>query len=162
MTRHACLLLAAVLSLAAAGIAAEDWPLFRGNPLQTGVTAQNLPDKLEVLWTFETKDSVEATAAIAGGTVYVGSMDENLYALDLADGKPKWQYKAGPVKAPVSVHEGAVYVGNTDGVFHRVDAAKGTKDWTFKTDGEISSGANFTGDSVLFGSGDENLYRLSL
>src|SRR5262245_18718715 len=32
-----------------------DWPLFRGHALQTGVTAARLPDRLEVLWKFETK-----------------------------------------------------------------------------------------------------------
>jgi outer membrane protein assembly factor BamB len=165
MTRHpvrwsvgAALLLGATLSLSAAG----DWPLFRGNPLQTGVATEKLPDQFEVLWKFEAKDAIEGTAAIAGGTVYVGSMDENLYALDLADGRMKWKYKAGPIKAPVSAHGGDVYVGDVDGVFHRIDAARGEKVWTCKTDGEISSGANFAGDSVLFGSGDENLYRLSL
>jgi outer membrane protein assembly factor BamB len=162
MTRCLAAALGAALLLTATLPAADDWPLFRGNPLQTGVTAQKLPDRLEVLWKFDAKDAIEGTAAIVGGTVYVGSLDEHLYALDLADGRPKWTYKAGPIKAPVSVHDGAVYVGDSDGMFHRVDAAKGTKDWTYKTDGEISSGANFTGDSVLFGSGDENLYRLSL
>jgi outer membrane protein assembly factor BamB len=152
-----CLCVSVVNSLAA-----DDWPLFRGNSLQTGVTEQKLPDRLDVRWTFETKDAIEGTAAIVGDTVYVGSTDENLYALNLADGKPKWQYKCAPIKAPASCHDGSVFVGDEDGTFHRVDAARGTRQWTYKTDGEISSGANFAGDTVLFGSGDENLYRLSL
>jgi outer membrane protein assembly factor BamB len=153
---------AALLGVVVSLPAAEDWPLFRGNPLQTGVTAQKLPDKLEILWKFETKDTIEGTAAIANGTVYVGSLDENLYALDLKSGQQKWKYKAAPIKAPASFHDGSVYVGDVDGVFHRVDAAKGEKIWTFKTDGEISSGANFSGTSVLFGSADQNLYRVSI
>jgi outer membrane protein assembly factor BamB len=156
------LLLGAGLSRPAPAPKSEDWPLFRGNSLQTGVTAQKLPEKLEVLWTFETKDSVEGTAAVVGDTVYVGSMDKNLYALSLADGKPKWKYEAGPIKAPASYHDGSVYVGDADGVFHRVDAARGEKVWTYRSGGEITSGANFDGDGVLFGAGDENLYRLSL
>lgn len=138
-----------------------DWPLFRDNPLQTGVATSSLPDTLEIRWKFETKDAIEGTAAIAGDMVYVGSYDGNLYALDLATGRQKWAYHAVPIKAPVSVHAGAVYVGDADGDFHCVDAASGKKRWVFKTDSEIASGANFTRDHVLFGSGDENLYCLT-
>ena len=140
----------------------DDCPLFRGNAQQTGVSANSLPRELEVRWTFKTKDSVESTAAIVGNTVYVGSNDEHLYALDLDTGKEKWNYKTAPFKAPVSVQKRLVYVGDSDGIFHCVDAATGKPKWTFKTDSDISSGANFTGDKVLFGSGDENLYCLSL
>ena len=66
-----------------------DWPLFRGNPLQTGVASSALPADLVVRWKFKTKDSIEAAAAIVNGVVYAGSFDEHLYALDLATGKEK-------------------------------------------------------------------------
>jgi outer membrane protein assembly factor BamB len=139
----------------------RDWRVFRGNAEQTGVVAATLPDKLEVLWKFSTKDSIEGAAAVTEGVVYVGSFDEYLYALDLASGKEKWKYKAGPIKASPAMHGGMVYVGNVDGMFHCVDAAKGEKRWTFETDGEITSGANFAGDLILFGSHDETLYCLT-
>ena len=45
------------------------------------------------------KDAIEGTAAIVGDTVYFGSFDQYLYAVSLADGKEKWKYKAGPIKA---------------------------------------------------------------
>jgi outer membrane protein assembly factor BamB len=135
------------------------WPLFRGNPLQTGVAAAPLPDKLEILWKFETGDAVEGAAAIADGVVYVGSLDGNLYALDLKTGEKKWSYKAAPIDAPASVHDGLVYIGDSDGFFHCVDAS-GKKKWTFESGADIKTGANFAGDLVLFGSSDEHLYCL--
>ncbi len=138
-----------------------DWPVFRGDALQNGVANSSLPDPLDIRWKFKAKDGIESTAAIVGGTVYIGSLDEHLYALDLATGKEKWKYKAGPIKAAASVREGAVYVGDSDGLFHCVDAATGKKRWTFETESEIVSGANFTGERVLFGSYDETLYCLS-
>src|SRR5437588_7011085 len=98
--------------------AARDWPTFRGNALQTGVAASSLPDQLDVRWKFKAKDSVEGTAAIVGGIVYIGSFDEHLYALDLATGQEKWNYKAGPIKAPVGVRGPDIYVGDADGIFH--------------------------------------------
>jgi glucose dehydrogenase len=140
---------------------APDWPVFRGNPLQTGVAASTLPEELVIRWKFKAKDSIENAATIVNGMVYVGSMDEHLYGVHLDTGKAKWEYKSGPIKAPPGVHDGAVYVGDLDGVFHCVDAATGTKRWKFDTGSEISSGVSFTSDSVLFGSGDETLYSLT-
>lgn len=150
-----------LLALVLPAVPAADWPLFRGNALQTGVAPAALPDQLEIRWQFKAKDSVEGTAAVVGDTVYVGSLDEHLYALDLATGKEKWKYKGGPFKAPVSVRDGAVYAGDMDGGFHCVDASTGQKRWVYKLEQEITSGANFQGDAVLFGCGDETLYCLS-
>jgi outer membrane protein assembly factor BamB len=42
-----------------------------------------------------------------------------------------------------------------------VEAATGKKRWTFDTGAEVTSSANFAGDTVLFGCSDENLYCLS-
>jgi outer membrane protein assembly factor BamB len=161
MLLHTLLLTWLVLALNPLSDRGDQWPIFRGNAHQTGVAVSGLPEHLEVRWTFKTKDAIESTAAIVNGTVYIGSNDENLYALDLATGKQKWAYKAGAMKAAVAYHDGAVYVGNLDGIFHCVDAATGQKRWTFETGADISSGANFTRDAVLFGSGDETLYCLS-
>jgi outer membrane protein assembly factor BamB len=138
-----------------------DWPLFRGNRLQTGVAESSLPDDLEVRWKFRTKGAIEGGAAIVKGIVYIGSQDENLYAIDLATGNQKWKYHAAPFRAAPSVRDGFVYVGDLDGMFHCVDAEKGTKRWTFETGAEINSGANFAKGAVLFGSGDETLYCLN-
>jgi outer membrane protein assembly factor BamB len=148
---------------------AEDWPLFRGNGLQTGVAASPLPENLEVRWKFKAKDGIEGAAAIVNGTVYVGSLDEHLYALHLATGQVKWTYqtdqakgaKLGPIRTAPSVSDGLVYVGDADGMFHCVEAATGNKRWTFDTGAEITSSANFAGDTVLFGCSDEQLYCLS-
>jgi outer membrane protein assembly factor BamB len=58
-----------------------------------------------------------------------------------------------------------VYVGDGSGSFFCLDAATGKKRWEFKTDpenpAEIPSGANFSGDRVLFGCADEKLYCLN-
>src|SRR5438132_209628 len=77
------------------------------------------------------------------------------------DGTEKWKFKAGAIKTPVSVRQGAVYVGNEDGIFHCVDAKTGKSRWTFDTSSEVTSGANFSGDAVIFGTGASTLYCLS-
>ena len=115
-----------LLALALAMQAPGDWPVFRGNPTQTGVADSKLPDKLEVLWKFEVKGAIEGTACIAHGMVYVGCQDEHVYAIKLSDGKPQWKYKAGaPIKVGTAYNAGLVYAGDEDGKFHCIDAKTG-------------------------------------
>jgi outer membrane protein assembly factor BamB len=97
-------LLAALLS------AADEWPQFRGNPQLTGVTAAALPATLKLLWTYEAGESIESSAAISGGTVYVGSQSADLIAIDLATGKAKWKYKVkeGIGESSPAVRDGVV------------------------------------------------------
>jgi outer membrane protein assembly factor BamB len=142
--------------------AESDWPLFRGDPLQTGVAHTTLPDKLDIRWKVDLKKGIESTAAIVKDTVYVGCFDEHLYAFDLATGKQKWKTRLGSIKAAPSYHEGMLFVGDEDGIFYCVDAATGTRLWYFETGGEITAGANFSGNNVLFGSHDSTLYCIAL
>lgn len=140
------------------------WPVFRGNDAQTGVSRGSLPESLEILWTFSAKDSIESAVAVDDGVVYLPSMDENLYALELATGKEKWRYKSekgGAFKAAPAIRDQAVYIGDDSGLFHCINRADGKNRWTFETGGEIASGANFAGDLILFGSYDETLYCLT-
>jgi outer membrane protein assembly factor BamB len=139
----------------------SDWPVFRGSFLPTGVASSPLPAELDVLWRFKADDGFEGTAAIVAGTVYIGGLDEHLYALDLKTGQEKWRYKVAAFRVAAAVRDGAVYIGDIDGFFHCVDAATGKALWKFETGTEITSGANFAGDTILFGCGDETLYCLS-
>src|SRR4051794_16779796 len=51
--------------LVAVLLVAADWPSFRGDPAQTGVAADPLPDVLAVRWTVKT-GSDPATASVEG------------------------------------------------------------------------------------------------
>ena len=139
----------------------EDWLSFRGNPQLTGVATGKLPAGLELLWAFETEDAIESTAAIAAGTVYVGSLDGYLYAINLENGELKWKYQAsGEIKSSPTVFSNVVYFGDGMGVFHAVDTETGEPRWTFETEAEIISSANVVQDRLLFGSYDQYLYCL--
>jgi outer membrane protein assembly factor BamB len=148
----------------APGVApADSWHFFRGSPQQCGVSASKLPDKLDTLWTFQAGEAFEGAVAVADGMVYAGSLDENLYALDLKTGKKQWSYKAGPIKAAPVVHGDELLVGDIDGTLHcigRTGKQQGKKQWEFSTGGEIG-GANYTDKVILVSSHDENLYCLS-
>ncbi|MCZ2342116.1 MAG: PQQ-binding-like beta-propeller repeat protein [Bacteroidales bacterium] len=142
-------------------VQAKDWPVFRGNPQMTGTTTAHLPDQLTERWTFTCKNGLEGAPAIVGDTVYLASLGEHLYALELATGREKWRIRLAPMKAAPAVANGRVFVGDIDGKFYCVDAKTGKKLWMFETGGEITSGANFHGDRVLVGSHDSTLYCLN-
>ena len=163
-TAHRCVpatFLILVLLLSIANATLGNWTSFRGNPQLTGVAASQLPDNPQLLWTFQAADMIEATAAIADGTVYVGALDGILYAIDAQTGQKQWTYQTNSsIKASPAIHDGVVYFGDGDGVFHAVDSNTHEMKWQFRTEGEIISSANFAGDRVLFGSYDGFLYCL--
>lgn len=44
-------------------------------------------------WRFRTDQKVDSPPAIAAGTVCIGSMDFNLYAIDAGDGTERWRFE---------------------------------------------------------------------
>lgn len=151
------LLLAALLCPT---VAVADWPMFRGDPLMTGVGTAKLPDQLVERWTFKTGDAIESAPAIVNGVVYVSSLDKHLYAIDLATGKQKWKTKLAHMRASPSVKGDRIYIGDLNGKFYCVNAADGKVVWSFEAEGEIDASANFHGNNVIFGSHDSKLYCL--
>jgi len=141
----------------------DDWPQFRGNPKLTGVSTSSLAKFLKLRWTFEAGESIESSAAIVGGVVYVGSQSGHLMAVSLSDGKEIWRYQAtefGIGESSPCVGIGLVYIGDLDGVLHAVHVETGRKAWTFRTESEIKSSPVVIGDRVLIGSYDSHLYCL--
>src|SRR5215468_7182661 len=69
--------------------------MFHGNLAHTGVYESPGPTQFHNLkWTFHTRGAIVASPAIVDGTVYIGSMDAHLYAIDQESGKEKWNFKS--------------------------------------------------------------------
>jgi outer membrane protein assembly factor BamB len=151
-----------LLLFSGAAVADDDWPMFRGGPSLTGAVPGTLPQALKPAWTFEAEEGFESSAAIYDGAAYVGSLDGNLYAVDLATGKLRWKYAAGEeIKSSPTVVAGMLYFGDESGTFHAVDASSGKRRWTFETGAGIISSANVAGSRLVFGSYDNSLYGLN-
>ena len=142
---------------------AENWSQFRGNHQLTGVSLGTVPNSLKQLWTYEAGDSIESSAAVVGGTVFVGSQKGELVALNLDNGQVFWKFSTGsPIgESSPAYSNGVVYIGNLGGWLNAVNATNGQKLWAFKTDNEIKSSPVVVGDRLLIGSYDQNLYGLS-
>ena len=77
----------------------------------------------KLLWEFETGDYVFSSPAIgADGTVYVGSVDKKIYALDGNTGAKKWEFETGGKveSAPTIGVDGTVYIGSFDGKVYAI------------------------------------------
>jgi outer membrane protein assembly factor BamB len=85
-------------------------------------------------WQFATKGNVRSRASLSadGSTLFVGSDDGAVYAVDTATGKQVWKFLAGaPVSStPTPTEDGElVLVGADDGVLVAVHAATGDVVW---------------------------------
>lgn len=156
------LLLGATLLAGAVWAAMGDWSSFRGNAALTGTVSTAFTDRPRLLWTYETKEPIVATAAIVGDTAYVATRGKKLSALRLADGRPKWTFASSDfISASPCVTGGSVYVGDESGIFYAVNAATGKLRWKLTTSDKIMSSATPVPGGVLFGSYDNYLYKLS-
>ncbi|WP_200307870.1 serine/threonine-protein kinase [Streptomyces adelaidensis] len=115
----------------------------------------------EQRWLFRAGDSVSSAPAVAGGVVYVGSNDHNLYAVDATTGEQRWKFRTNDrVGSPPAVAGGVVFVGSGDGNLYAVDAATGVRRWTFPTGGTVVSKPAVAGGVVYIGSVDKSLYAV--
>jgi len=122
-----------------------------------------------VRWKFTTGAAIHASAVIAGNSVFIGSADRNLYALDKTTGALQWKFETkGAVHSTPAVYAGKVYCSSTDGNIYSVDKETGKLAWVFATNGEqqydgwdyyLSSPVVING-AVYTGSGDSCVYAL--
>jgi outer membrane protein assembly factor BamB len=115
----------------------------------------------DVVWRFETEDEVFSSPTVVEGTVYIGSEDNNLYALDASDGSEQWFFEAdGGITSSPMIVDGTVYIGTKDNNLYAIEASSGEKEWRFETGDDVESSPTVVDDTVYFRSGDENLYAL--
>ena len=143
-------------------VSGGDVPMLGGNAAHTGVNPGPGVERWpEVLWRFRTGDEIRSSPAVVDGTVYVGSWDGYVYALDAATGQERWRFQTGDVvlSSPAVVN-GKVYVGSFDGNLHALDAASGEERWRFKTGRSVESSPCVADGSVFFTGNDGNTYAL--
>ena len=75
----------------------------------------NNAGSLQKLWSYATGNVVYSLPAVVNGMVYVGSADDNVYALNASTGAKLWSYATGNVvySSPAVVNS-VVYIGSWD------------------------------------------------
>lgn len=124
-----------------AGTADSAWPMFRHDNRHTGRSPHMGAQENNLKWTYEANSSLHTSSPALGenGTIYMGSSDDNIYALN-PDGTLKWSYKTGgSVKSSPAIGEnGTIYVGSYDNNLYAI-YENGDKKWSYKTDGNVYS-----------------------
>ena len=99
------------------------------------------------------------------GTIYFGTLNTgDVYAIDAATGKPKWNapFKAGgPVRSAVVVDRGIAYFGSDDFKVYAIDAATGAGKWTFATGNRVVASPSVANGTVYVVSFDHMFYALN-
>ena len=143
-------------------VGGESWPMYGGCPERCGLEVA-ITTPIEFAWTFDTGDEIHCSAAIHEGTVYVGSDNGKVYALDLATGTKIWEYSTGgKVRCSPAVADGVVVFGSDDHTFYALDAGTGVKKWKFVTGDIVRAAPAIVGDKVVFGSWDHCVYALNM
>jgi len=121
---------------------------------------ETMPDPFDVFLSSPT---------LAGGMVYFGSGDHNVYALDAKTGTLQWKFATGDVvHAAPAVAGGVVYIGSWDSNMYALNAANGSLIWKFQTGEDpkqhnqigLPSSASVIDGVVLFGCRDGHFYAV--
>ena len=158
---------------------AGSWPYPNGDPENTRdaagstISSANVA-RLQQAWTFKLPaaevpsgpsfGSMAATPIVANGVAYTQDLGDNVYALALATGKLKWEYKVSPAKVieggpnGVAVAGGVVY-GDTMATVFALSARTGKAIWvdrnvlskgqgTFGIQPQVANGSVYLASSI--------------
>ncbi len=160
------MLLAVSLVLLSGCGSRQNWIQFRGEQGK-GATHTSLRPPLAVKWKLQLQKRAEPTYAfnnpvVLEDTIYFGSTDGNIYALDIQSGYMRWVFKTnGAINSVPIADKENVYIGSNDGYVYAVDQENGELAWSFQTDSTVQSTIIRTENSVMFVSDGGHVYAVS-
>ncbi|MEO9511669.1 MAG: PQQ-binding-like beta-propeller repeat protein [Flavobacteriaceae bacterium] len=128
--------------------------------------------KPKVKWKFKTNGSVRSTAVIDGTTIFFGSSDGYIYALNKLNGALIWKYKTeGGIVSSPAIQDSSLYISSRDNTLYSLNRNNGTLNWKFEMKDPLPDDHGgwkyfmaspvVSGENVLIGSGDGNLYAIN-
>jgi outer membrane protein assembly factor BamB len=146
-------------------LADSPWPMFRQNLDHTGLSPYDTSSNNgQLKWSFTANWYVDSSPAIASdGTIYIGSHDKKLYAIN-SDGSEKWNFTTeGSIKqsSPAIDVDGTIYIGSFDSKLYAINP-DGSQKWNFTTGGAVRSSPAIGSDGTIYvGSLDHKLYAIN-
>jgi outer membrane protein assembly factor BamB len=117
--------------------------------------------RTELLWKFTCEDEIRSSPCVAGGMLFVGCYDTNLYALDASRGEFRWKYATeGGISSSPAVWEDYVIVGSEDGAVYGIDMRRGSLRWTFRIGKPVRSSPRVEDRVIFIGADDQHIYAI--
>ncbi len=142
---------------------AEDWHTFMHDLSFSGMSPDgSLTPPLALLWKFKTGGPLYASPVTANGTLYIGSTDGKLYALDAKQWGIKWVFDAGDAIRYSAVALGdRVYFNARNNKVYALDAKTGEKLWEFKSKNWMDAPPVVADNKVYIGVFPSKIYVLN-
>jgi outer membrane protein assembly factor BamB len=146
------------------GLATSPWPMFCQNRNHTGLSPYDTSaNNGKLKWSYTTGGNVESSPVIGSdGTIYVGSWDHKLYAINPV-GTIKWSFITGDTVSSTSAigSDGTIYFGSNDGKLYAV-GPDGTEKWRFSTDSGMDHSSPVIGNdgTIYVGTGTGSIKKL--
>jgi outer membrane protein assembly factor BamB len=137
-------------------------PKFHHDNNNTGQSEYKGPQTNTTKWKYTTGGAVFSSPVIgADGTIYIGSPDKNLYALN-PNGTKKWSFNLGDttVYTPTIDNEGIIYIGSSTKLYALYP--NGTEKWNYTEKGKwICTSTAIGNDGTIYFGNYNELYALN-
>ena len=146
------------------GLASTSCPEYGINNSLTGQSSYSGSQTNVTEWKYATGSAIYYASPVisSNGTVYIGSADDNLYAIN-PNGTLLWKYKTGSIiygSAAIGAN-GIIYVGSYDDNLYAINP-NGTLQWKYTTGNHIYGSPSIGADGTIYiGSYDDNLYAIN-
>ena len=128
-----------------------------------GTAAFSTAQDVKPLWKFKCEDEVRSSPRIADDVLYIGSYDNNLYALNAEDGSFIWKFPTGGgIASTPCLHQDALIFGSEDGRLYAISQRLGSEIWSYTTGGHIRSSPQVEYGHCFCGSDDGRLYAVNV
>ena len=131
----------------------QDWPMFMHDLNFSGKSSdQRLKPPLKLRWKFKTGGPIIGSVAVAYGTVYVGSEDQKLYALDAENWGVRWTFQtSGAIRYAPTVWNNRVYVCARDNRVYALESDSGVQIWQYQAENWMDSPPIASGGNIYVG-----------
>ncbi|HEY5919284.1 MAG TPA: PQQ-binding-like beta-propeller repeat protein [Chryseolinea sp.] len=123
-------------------------------------------------WKFKTQGPIRGSSVADNSTIYFGSADGHLYAVNKNNGELVWKFKTeSPISSTPALSGMLVLISSNNNSLYAVDRSTGKLVWKYLMQPSVPSYCSWDyytaspvveGSRVFIGSGDSHLYALSM